>query len=77
MTTAWALATHGRLIEACQANAGGLLLAVVAAVVGPWSMVSGLRGRWLWGPPSDRLLAAVSMVVVGVTLLDWYVRVWR
>jgi hypothetical protein len=76
MTTSWALATHGRLLAAAQANSGGLLLALLAMVVGPWSLVSGLRGQWLWGPPGDRLLAAVAVTVVGVTVLDWIYRVW-
>jgi len=77
MTTSWSLATQGRFIAACQANAGGLLLAITAAVAGPWALVSGLRGRWLWGAPGDRLLATVSVIIVGVTLIDWYARVWR
>lgn len=77
MTTSWALATHGRLLAAAQANSGGLLLALIAAAMGPWSLVSGLRGRWLWGQPSDRLLAASAVIVVVVTLADWGVRIWK
>lgn len=76
MTTSWALATHGRMLAAAQANAGGLLLALIAAVMGPWSVASGLRGRWLGGPPSDRLLAVSAVLVVVVTLMDWAARVW-
>lgn len=74
MTTSWALATHGRLLAAAQANSGGLLLAMIAVTMGPWSLVSGLRGRWLGGPPSDRLLAVSAVLVVVVTLADWAVR---
>lgn len=76
MTTSWSLAARGRFLAACQANAGGFLLAITSAIVGPWALVSGLRGRWLWGPPGDRLLSAVAVIIVGVTLVDWYVRVW-
>jgi hypothetical protein len=76
MTTSWALATHGRLLAAAQANAGGLLLALIAVVMGPWSLVSGLRGYWIGGPPSDRLLAGSAILVVVVTLLDWAARIW-
>jgi hypothetical protein len=76
MTTSWALATHGRLLAAAQANAGGLLLALVAATMGPWSLVAGLRGQWIGGPPSDRLLAGIAILVVVVTLVDWTARVW-
>lgn len=74
MTTSWAHMTRGHVVQAVQANAGGALLALAAALVGPWMLISGLMGRWLGGPPRESLTIAVGMAVIVVTLIDWSVR---
>jgi hypothetical protein len=74
MTTSWAHLVRGQVIRACRANAGGTLLGIVAVVLGPWSLISGIRGRWLWQPMSERVALTTSLGLVMVTLIDWGVR---
>ena len=58
-----------------QANAGGALLAMAAAVCGPWLVGSGLLGRWLIRPPREGLTLAIGLTIVLVTLTQWTVRI--
>ena len=74
MTTSWAWFVRGRWIQAVQANAGGTLVALIAAVVGPGALVTGLRGRWFGRPPAEWLVVCISVSIVVVTLTDWC---WR
>ena len=74
MTTSWAHMTRGQVVQAMQANSGGALLAIIAAMVGPWMLTSGLIGRWLGGPPRESLTIGVGLAVVVTTLIDWS---WR
>ncbi len=74
MTTSWAHMTRGHVVQAVQSNAGGALLALVAALLGPWLLTSGLLGCWLGGPPRETLTIAVGLAVIVVTLVDWSYR---
>jgi hypothetical protein len=71
MTTAWSHFVRGRLDRAFQSNVGGALLAGLALVVGPWTVASGVRGRWVVAAPNDRVTVGVSLAIVFVTLIDW------
>lgn len=64
------------MLSAFASNSGGALLAVAAAVGGPWAAISGLRGRWLGGAPNEWTLAAISLGIMAVTLVDWGCRLW-
>jgi hypothetical protein len=75
MTTAWANLMRGRIVQAGEANLGGLLLGLAALAIGPWAVVSAMRGRWLWGRPDETWTAAVAAMIVAVTLIEWGVRV--
>ena len=74
MTTSWACLTKGRVLDSFASNAGGALLAITAAVAGPWSLVSGLRGKWLWGPVNEKTVIVVAGSILAVTLMDWCYR---
>jgi hypothetical protein len=74
MTTSWAHLTKGHMIAAFRANAGGALLALLAAVCGPWLVASGVRGRWLIAPPHELGTLAVGLAIVAVTVIDWTIR---
>ena len=74
MTTSWAHLTHGQPWSAVQANVGGASLGILAVVFGPWLLVSGLRGRWLYRPVAGQALAAGGIVLLLVILIDWVCR---
>lgn len=74
MTTAWAHLVRGRIVEAFRDNVGGALLGLVSLMLAPWSLLSGWRGRWLWGVIQPQVVLAVVWLLVAVTLIDWSVR---
>lgn len=74
MTTSWSRLMHGNVLGALKANAGGALLGLTALVMGPWLSVSALAGRWLWGPPGEWKVLAVTGLIVLVTIADWSLR---
>lgn len=74
MTTSWAQLVRGRIVDAFRDNAGGALLGLVSMLLAPWSLISGGRGRWLWGRIEPRAVFAAVWLWVAVTLIDWGVR---
>ncbi len=74
MTTSWSFYTRGDLISAARVNAGGLLLGVVATVAIPWLIVSGWRGRWLFGPLRTDVAIVAVTIPASVILFSW---LWR
>jgi hypothetical protein len=74
MTTSWAHMVRGQVLGSVRANAGGAMLAVVAATAGPWMLVCGLRGRWLLRPPNEWVVLGIGLAVIFVTVMDWIVR---
>lgn len=77
MTTSWTLMLHGNVIASVRANAGGALLAVLAVIGGPWSLACGLGGRWYGIEPTEGAVLIVTLAVLVVTVMDWWVRwIW-
>lgn len=76
MTTSWSHLMRGQVPSALAANVGGVALGAVAMGLGPWMLVSGIRGRWLLGRPRDALAVTITVGVIIVTLLDWIVRLF-
>lgn len=74
MTTSWAHMVRGQVLGSVRANAGGALLAVVAATAGPWMLACGLRGRWLLRPPNEWVVLGIGLAVILVTVIDWIIR---
>jgi hypothetical protein len=74
MTTSWAWVMRGRIDRALQANVGGVLLALLAAVAAPWVLLSGATGRWCGVSPNDWVLLGVCVAAMVVTLVDWVSR---
>lgn len=74
MTTSWSYLTHGRVISALGANVGGVILGLACMLLGPWGLVSAIRGRWLARPMTDREIIALAAVIILATLVDWGVR---
>jgi hypothetical protein len=76
MTTSWSHLMHGQVLQAFAANTGGALLAIAAAIGGPWSIASGVRGRWVGGTPNEWTFAGISIGIMVITLIDWGVRLY-
>jgi hypothetical protein len=74
MTTAWAYMMRGQWFDACRANAGGVLLGLLAMVAAPWLLGSAIRGDWLGVSPSGRAAVWIVAIVLLVTLIDWAIR---
>ena len=74
MTTSWSHALRGELVLAARSNAGGLLLALLSVLSGPWLLVSGIRGNWTGWYPNEWIAVVVGGVVLMTTLIDW---IWR
>ena len=74
MTTSWSYMMHGRVIASFQTNSGGALLAIVSLLVGPWAVLSGVTGKWLWPRPSEWLGVMAGATIMICTLIDWCVR---
>jgi hypothetical protein len=75
MTTAWSHAVRGNFLAAVRVNAGGALLAVLAAIGGPWFAASGMMGRWVASPPKEMWVFGAAMLVAIVTLIQWALRI--
>jgi hypothetical protein len=74
MTTCFAHFVRGQWVSAARANPAGVLLALVCAVQIPWCWASAWLGRyWMLDEP-DLALVWMAVSLVGVTLLQWGVR---
>jgi hypothetical protein len=73
MTTSFALLMHGDLAASLRANAVGTLLALCLLGLIPWSLMSALRGRWLWVRRLEPWLLRSVIVFAGLALLRWAV----
>ena len=74
MTTSWSWLVRGRVIRSLQSNVGGTMLGMLAIAATPWLAISGFRGFWWPVRPKEWWLPVGSVVVVIVTLLDWWFR---
>jgi hypothetical protein len=75
MTTSWAHFVHGNWIVAWRTSAGGTLLAASTCLAAPWLLGSACAGRWMGLRPSDLGTLAYCSAILGVTLLDWILRI--
>ncbi len=76
MTTAWSNVMHGRPVAALRGSVCGAFLAVVAAVVGSWSLATAIRGRWSFGALQDTTAGYLALTVVALVLVEWGLRVY-
>ncbi len=74
MTTSWSHFTHGEIGSALESNVAGVMLAVVAAVGGLWSLITAVTGRWFLGRPNEWLVVAVTCMVMITALAQWIFR---
>ena len=77
MTTSWAHLTRGALVQAARCNIGGLVTGLTAMIVGPWALVSGIRGRWLFGQPRLRYVLMLAIATYLAIVGQWLLRLWN
>lgn len=75
-TTAFVKLVRGDWFGALRANVGGTILGVLAAMAGPWLLLSAARGRWLGRPPSGEVAGGVAGVILAVMFVQWIIRLW-
>jgi hypothetical protein len=73
-TTAFARLVRGDCSGALRANVGGAMLGAIAAVAGPWLLLSAAYGRWFGPRPTGAMAACVAGVILAIMLVDWVVR---
>jgi hypothetical protein len=74
MTTAWACLVRGEVIASFRANAGGAVLAALAAAAAVWLPASAACGRWLGWTPETTTIAVVAVAIAVLTAGQW---AWR
>ncbi len=71
MTSSFALLVHGDVWHALQANAVGAGLALVGMAFIPWSLVTVLRGRWLWFRNVELVFLRITVVFLIAMFVRW------
>lgn len=71
MTTSWALAARGQWTLAAQANAGGLLLALIALALVPTSCYWLAIGKTFLGDRTCLILGMSLVVALAVAIVQW------
>lgn len=77
MTTSWAHLTRGHWRLAAECNLGGLIAGLTAMIAGPWALVSGVRGRWLFGQPRLSLVLTLAIATYLAIVGQWLARLWN
>lgn len=71
MTTSWAWFTRGALVRSARANAGGLMLAIIALVYVPASCYFTVVGRATKHAWFSMTLAIGLLAALGVAIVQW------
>ena len=76
MTTSFSHFVRGEFAAAARANETALLLAILSAVMIPWSLSSAARGR-LWFVDDPVQVFAVLVIALGaISVVLWVIRQW-
>ncbi len=71
MTTSFALLVRGDFQGSLKANFAGTMLAIAAALLIPWMVVSGLRGRWLFVRAAEFWILFGVVAAIVLALVRW------
>jgi hypothetical protein len=71
MTTSWAHLMRGEIVTAFRVNAGGAMLAVLAILAVPWSLMTAIRGRHFAWLPRGNANLWIAAGILAVVLLQW------
>jgi hypothetical protein len=73
MTTSFALLMHGDIAASLRANAVGTVLAIIAMLLIPWSLLCACKNR-LYGIVSiEKTLTIWVIILMSITLLRWLI----
>ena len=76
MTTSFSHFVRGEFTAAARANETALLLAILSAVMIPWSLSSAARGRlWLVDDPVS-VFAGLVIALGAISVALWVIRMW-
>jgi hypothetical protein len=75
MTTAWSLATRGRLRASWEANPAGCLTALAAAGLAAWMLASAASGRPRLSRTIAGPLAWAAVLAAAAGLAAWFLRI--
>ena len=73
-TTAFARLVRGDWSGALRANVGGAILGAIAAVAGPWLLLSAACGRRFGPTPTGTMVTWCAGLILAIMLVDWVVR---
>ena len=76
MTTSFSHFVRGEFVAAARANETGLLLAIISAMMIPWSLSSAARGRLWFVDDPLRVLAGLTIALGGIATGLWLWRQW-
>ena len=62
---------RGEILASCHANAGGTMLAMLAILAAPWSLLTAIRGRHFAWTPGGRWIAWIAGGIVAIVVLQW------
>ena len=74
MTTSWAYMTKAQVFSSFQANPGGAILALICAAMGPWLVMTGIKGDWFIGVPPNSVIITIGSILIVVILTNW---IWQ
>lgn len=74
MTTSWSFLVHGRFLEACRANVGGVLLAIIGMACVPITWYFCIRGVATRGEWFSLALAILLLIAGAVAMVQWIAR---
>ncbi len=75
MTTSWALATRGQILQSARCNVGGLLMAALALPAAVGLILGGLRGRWVVWDPDPLVVSGMLALIMLAAIVQWVIRV--
>ena len=76
MTTSFSHFVRGEFAAAARANETALLLAILSAVMIPWSLSSATRGRLWFVDDPVQVFAGLVIALGGIAVALWVIRQW-
>lgn len=76
MTTSFSHFVRGEFAAAARANETALLLAIISAIMIPWSLSSAVRGRLWFVDDPVQVFAGFVIALGAIAVVLWVIREW-